>query len=151
MKWQAMATTQEDLPWLIERVGCFLTPAAKGVKAVDQHGTIRGMVLFDRWTYNAAEAHIALDSGIALRVLCREAFPWYFAKREIIIGLVRSSNTRALELDLRLGFKVHARIDDGVAKGEDLLLLRMTKSDCRWPTTMPQQARSEKEASHGHS
>jgi hypothetical protein len=127
-----MATTQEDLPWLIERVGCFLTPAAKGVKVVDGNGVTKALVAFDRWTYNCAEAHIAIDEPMALRTLCKEAFPWYFAQRGVLLGIVRGSNAKALRLDRHLGFREQTRILDGVAVGEDLVILRMRREDCRW-------------------
>lgn len=131
-----MATTHKDLPWLIERVGCFLTPAAKGVKVVDADGATRAMAIFDRWTYNCAEAHIAVDEPMALRTLCREAFPWYFAERGVLLGIVRASNAKALRLDRHLGFREQTRVVDGVAKGEDLVILCMRRDDCRWVKTM---------------
>lgn len=127
-----MATTHDDLPWLIERVGCFLTPAAKGVKVVDGSGATKALAVFDRWTYNCAEAHIAVDEPMALRTLCREAFPWYFAQRGVLLGIVRASNTKALKLDFHLGFKEQTRVTDGMDRGEDLVILRMRREECRW-------------------
>lgn len=147
MSWRALATTPEDWHWLIERVGCFLTPAAKGVKVVDGTGTIKAMCMFDRWTKNAAEGHIAVDEPAALRILCREAFPWYFAERGVLLGNVRASNARALRLDKSLGFSEYCRVKDGVAVGEDLVLLSMRREECRW--LKPREAKQTKEAQHG--
>jgi hypothetical protein len=145
--WTAKATTHEDLTWLIERVGCYLTPAAKGVKVVDGLGQIRAMAVFDRWMLNCAEAHIAVDEPMALRTLCREAFPWYFAQRGVLLGIVRATNTKALRLDKHLGFKETSRIKDGVDVGEDLIILSMRREGCRWVRPIVKSATQE--VAHG--
>lgn len=149
MSWRAIATTPEDWPWLLERVGCFLTPAAKGVRVADRNGITKAMALFDRWTYNCAEAHIAVDEPMALRTLCRETFPWYFAERGVLLGIVRASNAKALKLDLHLGFREQTRVSDGVAVGEDLVILRMRREECRW--LKARHAPRMQEEAHGNS
>lgn len=128
----ARATTPEDKAWLVERVGCILTDKAKGVAVVDGHGTTVAAFVCDRWTETLAEAHIAVDSPIALRTLTREGFRWFFQHREILVGHVRASNTRALKLDAHLGFREVARIRDGFARGDDLVILELRRENCRW-------------------
>jgi hypothetical protein len=48
-----------------------------------------------------------------------------------LIAPVPSTNTRALEIDLRAGFQIEARIKDAVPDG-DLLILTMLRAECRF-------------------
>jgi len=126
------AAREEDKAWIVGRVGCLLTPLAKGIAVEDSAGDTKAVVLWDLWTETMAVAHIAVASPMALRVLCREGFPWFFRHREIMTGQVRASNTRALELNKHLGFSEVLRLKDGFAVGDDLVLLEMRRADCRW-------------------
>ncbi len=128
----ARAATIQEKAWLVERVGCLLTALAKGIAVVDAAGTVQAVVIWDQWTETLAVAHIAVDSPMALRVLCREGFPWFFRHREIMMGHVRASNAKALRLDKHLGFREVHRIKDGFAPGDDLVVLEMRRADCKW-------------------
>jgi hypothetical protein len=46
--------------------------------------------------------------------------------------MVDSSNTRAMDIDLRLGFKEVTRFAGAALDGSDQVLLSMRKEDCRW-------------------
>ena len=48
-----------------------------------------------------------------------------------VIGLVDSFNSRAVRLDLHLGFVLEHAIKDAAPKG-DLLVFSMTREKCRW-------------------
>lgn len=127
------ATPQERL-WLGERLGYHFSPDARGILAEDSHGGIAAMVCFDRWAENSAEAHVYVGRPIAIRRLAPAAFRWFFNTlgKGVLVGVVRASNEKALELDLRLGFRETHRIKDGVAVGEDRVLLEMRRADCMW-------------------
>lgn len=78
--------------------------------------------------------HVVIQSPEAMcpRVI-REAFayPFLVCNCEAILALVDSTNTAALDFDKRLGFTEFATIPRGGADG-DLVMLRMTRSECRW-------------------
>jgi hypothetical protein len=118
----------------VERTGAHLSPAARGIEAVDAAGRIHGMVVCDLWTASAAHMHVALDSAAATRSLVVPAFEWLFQQggRSLAIGVVRGRNSRSLHFAQRLGFREAYRIRNGWAEGEDMVLLEMRKQDCRW-------------------
>lgn len=65
--------------------------------------------------------------------IVREAFeyPFNVCGCEAVLALVDSANEPAIHFDSRLGFKEIARIENGATEG-DLVVLRMTRSECRW-------------------
>lgn len=58
-------------------------------------------------------------------------FPFYHCGVEHLIAPVEASNIDALDFDKRLGFKEICRFKEGATVG-DLILLGMSKSECRW-------------------
>lgn len=62
-----------------------------------------------------------------------------------MFGQVPESNSKALEIDLKLGFKEEARIKDVFPDG-DMIVLAMKREDCRWLRLKP---RGIKEPSYG--
>lgn len=130
----ALATLQDDHQWLVDRTGVALTDGARGIKAVDDGDRIWGMVVFDAWTDNSCQLHIAADSPVVLRVLVGPLFSYPFleAERGVIIGIVPEHNQKSLNIAERFGFKEVSRIRDGFARHDDLVVLEMRKEDCRW-------------------
>lgn len=59
------------------------------------------------------------------------AFPFNVCGCVAVLGMVDSLNEAALDFDRRLGFKEIDRIEGGGLDG-DLVILRMTRADCRW-------------------
>lgn len=128
------AATPEERAWFSIRVGFPLTEMARGIAAVGADGRIRAMIVFDLWSHNAAEGHILVEEPIALRPLMRAAARWFFIEngKGVLVGRVRASNTKALRLDRRLGFREAYRIRDGAKRGEDLVLMEMRREECSW-------------------
>lgn len=134
MGFRVVAVPPPALAWLEERVGVTLTSSARGIAAVDAAGRIRGMIAYDAWTENSVQAHMAVDSPIAWRALVRPTFSYPFleAGRGVLLGLIRASNTASLRTAIHLGLEEVARIRDGVAVGEDLVLMQLRRENCRW-------------------
>jgi RimJ/RimL family protein N-acetyltransferase len=61
-----------------------------------------------------------------------------------VFGQVPESNKRALEIDLKLGFKVVARIKDVFPDGA-CLVLALARKDCRWLNYKPRSLKSGSE------
>lgn len=131
---RALACEPQDFAWFAERTNLGLCSDVRGIKAVDSAGRIQGMVLFDRWTFSSAHAHVALDSPFAGRVLLRAAFQYVFEDcgRSILLGMVAKRNQRSLWLAHNLGFALRHVVKDGFAPGNDLVLLEMRREACRW-------------------
>lgn len=139
---RAMAADDLDLPWYTARTKCKLTPGARGIKAVDIHGKIWGMVVYDCFTRNGAQVHVALDSPWAARCLLRMAFTYPFVECgfQVLMGLVPALHRKSLVLAKALGFRETHRVCDGWAPGVDLVLLEMRRDECRYLSTMPTHA-----------
>lgn len=134
------AATPEEYSWLLGRVGYTPTASFRALAAVDNTGRVRGMVGFDSWTENSAQAHFAVDTPMALRELAPAAFEYVFhqAGRGVLVGVVREDNARSRRATKHLGFKEAYRIRDGAAAGVALLLYELRREECRYlPQPVP--------------
>lgn len=122
------------MQWIIDATSCVLTPGARGIKAVDDSGAIRGMVAYDWWTPNSVCAHMAVDTPIAWRSLIPACFEYPFLEcgREVMLALIPASNTKSWGLAGRFGFRIVHSVRDGWAKGDDLHFLELRREDCRF-------------------
>ena len=128
------ASRPDELAWLCERTGIAPTGDMKAVQACDAFGRIYAQVAAEGWTPNAVRLHIAVDEPIALRSLLHAAAVWIFdqAKRGLALGVIKSDNARSLRLAKHIGFREAYRVQDGWAKGVDLVALEMRREWCRW-------------------
>lgn len=128
------AAPPADYAWLCRKSG--YTPGFdfRAIEAIDEGGTIHGMVGFDGWTPNAVHMHVALASPLRCRALIRAAFEYPFvqALRGVVLGFTPGNNHAALGLARRLGFREAHRIRDGWDFGHDIVVFEMHKSECRW-------------------
>ena len=134
MSYRVVAAPPETWGFLVERVGVTPTPSARAIAVIDEPGRIRGMVLYDGWTENSVEAHMAVTAPAAWRALLVPAFAYPFVQsgRGVLVGRIRESNVASLRMAMHLGFEVFARVRDGARVGEDLVLVQMRREDCRW-------------------
>lgn len=98
-------------------------------------GQLVGVAVFEHFTEGDCHVHIASDGS--RRWLTREflahifAYPFIQLGQRRVTGLVRSTNYRALEFDLHIGFKVEGRMREAFPDG-DMMILGMLKSECRY-------------------
>lgn len=132
--WRVVAAPPQTFGWLVERVGCVPTASARGLAVVDDNGRLRGMALFDGWTPNSVQAHVAVDTPIAWRALAEAAFSYAFREtgRGVLLGTIVADNTRSLAVARSLGFREVHRVPDGHSPGVDLVLVQMRREECRW-------------------
>lgn len=125
------AARPDELAWVEVRTGCVLTRNAKGIKAVDARDNIRGMVAFDNWTANAVHIHVASDTPMAWKRLLTEARRYAFlqAGKGLVYATIRGDNERALRFAQHACFEFEHRYKDGVAKGVDMVVVRMRRED----------------------
>lgn len=126
------AATPADAAHFSARTGCHFTPAARGVVACAADGAPRGMVLLDAWTHTGAQAHVLLETPAAGRTLLPAAVRWAFgpAGRTVLLGLIPLHHRRSRALAQRLGFREGARVADGYAAGDALILYTLRREDC---------------------
>lgn len=100
---------------------------------VRRDGELIAGVLYTDYNRHSVAAHIAAhDRRWITKDVLWSIFYWPFTVLgvRVIFGYVAESNTHALALDLKLGFKEHARVPDVFEDG-DLLILSMYKQDCK--------------------
>lgn len=120
--------------WLCRKSG--YTPGLdfRAIEAIDESGTIHGMVGFDGWTPNAVHMHVALETPARCRELVRAAFRYPFeqALRGVVLGFTPGNHIAALGLAKRLGFREVHSIPDGWDVGVPLVVFEMRAAECRW-------------------
>lgn len=119
--------------------GTIFNPAADTCIARVRDGELLGGVTYTGYTGASIGMHVAgfADDWIN-RDLLWVCFHYPFAQLNVskVIGQVPAHNTKALDFDLKLGFKVEARVPDVFPEG-DLLVLGMYREDCRWLKLKP--------------
>jgi len=89
-------------------------------------------VVYDHFNGRSICMHVAIEKPVT-RGYTRACFAYPFLQLgvEKVIGMVDSTNEDALRFDTKLGFTEEARIKDAGKYG-DLVLLTMTRQQCRW-------------------
>jgi RimJ/RimL family protein N-acetyltransferase len=97
------------------------------------NGKLVGAVGFHGFNGASCFVHMAGDPGWMTRGLMETAVRYAFVTRELnmIFGLVPSGNTKAREIDLRMGFEELQTIPGAHPDGA-LHLLVMKRENCRW-------------------
>lgn len=119
-------------PWVCERTGgVFEEKTSTAIGWIRGDELVSGVV-YDMHNGRSICMHVA-TLGPMTRGFIRTAFDYPFNQLGLskVIGLVDSTNEKALKLDKHLGFVQEACIKDA-AKDGDLLILTMTRQQCRW-------------------
>jgi hypothetical protein len=142
-----METNARDFvqSFFIERLGLKHSDDFRGVLHIPDHyaGEVARMdhvgvaVGYNNFVGRTCCMHVVIQKPemMSPRVV-REAFafPFQVCGLEAVLGLVDSANADALDFDTRLGFTEVARIPHGGMLA-DLVILRMTRGECRWLRT----------------
>jgi hypothetical protein len=122
---------------------CTFNPATDHVVSRSRDGKLLGGVIFTGYTVASISIHVA---GFAPRWINNNMlwisfnYPFEQLKVSKLIAQVPSRNRKALDFDLKLGFKQEAIVADLYPDGEDLLILSMRREDCRWLKLKPRGA-----------
>jgi RimJ/RimL family protein N-acetyltransferase len=99
------------------------------------NGVLAGGVIFNGYNpEGSVNIHMAgFQPGWATRELTREVFRYCFVTLRVkkVFALVPSDNTKALEINRRLGFNEEVVIADVFADC-DLVVMSMRRDECRW-------------------
>ena len=115
--------------YLNERIGL---PWSEDFRALGRvvDGKLIGVVGFEGFNGASCRIHMAGDPGWINREFITKAFryPFFILDFPMVFGVVPSGNTRALDIDKRLGFKELLYIEDAHPDG-GLHFLQLTRAD----------------------
>ncbi|MGI9135794.1 MAG: hypothetical protein ACR2JS_01890 [Candidatus Nanopelagicales bacterium] len=124
---------------------CYYNPACDQViSRVDQEGELLGGVIFQGYTGTSIHMHMAgfVDHWANRDLIwCVFDYPFNQLGCKKVFGQVCEANTKALEIDLKLGFKIVAKVDDVYPEGA-CLVLAISPEECRWLKVKPRALRS---------
>lgn len=125
--------------WVCARTGGKFEASTSTAIGFETDGALTAGVLYDMFNGRSICMHVAIEKPVT-REFTRTCFDYPFNQLKVhkVLGLVDSTNAAALRFDKHLGFVEEARIE-GAGKTGDLVILTMTRDQCRWI----------KEASHG--
>jgi hypothetical protein len=124
---------------------CYYNPVCdRVISRVDDKGWLLGGVIFTCFTGASIHLHMAgfVDNWATRDLIwCVFDYPFNQLGCKKVFGQVCESNIKALEIDLKLGFKIIAKIDDAYPEGA-CLVLAITPEECRWLKMKPRSLRS---------
>lgn len=101
----------------------------------DEDGRLLGGVTFDGYTNNCIFIHQAgFDKHWLSKTMLWAAFDYPFNQLGVskVAGTIPEHDKELLDINLRLGFKEEGRIVDAYGPGDAMLILSMTREECRW-------------------
>ena len=137
-----------DGAWVMDQVdGTFLPGSDQSLMATRDHARLGGFVL-SAYLGASMTVHMAgTDPRWCSRDLLWMVFHYAFVQLGLrkLIAPVASTNHVALAQDLRAGFRLEATLRDATPDGH-LLLLTMTREDCRWLRIKPSRYKDAQQA-----
>lgn len=134
---------------IAQAAGCNYNPAVDVVISRTESDELYGGVIYQNYTGTSIGVHMAgfnphWGNRDLLWVIFDYAFRQLGCKK--VFGQLPASNTKALEIDLKLGFKIVTTIDDVFPDGA-LIVVALDRDDCRWLKIKPRGLRIGKEIS----
>jgi hypothetical protein len=142
---QVLVNAPGDGDWIMLRVGGVFNCVTDHVVAVHRDGRCVGGVVFTGYLGSAITLNMAgSEDNWATRDFLWMVFHYAFVQLGCrkVMGLVSAANTRALSVDIRLGFRIVARLEDMFPDGSDMLVLVMERAECKWLKLTPRYYRS---------
>ncbi|MGE0677754.1 hypothetical protein [Pseudolabrys sp.] len=102
-------------------------------------GQLLGGVIYQNFTGRSIGMHVAgFTPNWINKDLLWVCFDYPFTQLgcELVLGTVPAANTKALDFDLKLGFKEVTRVPDVFPNG-DLVIVAMRREECRWLDITP--------------
>lgn len=129
----ATGPTNVLFTWLSSRVPLSWSNDFRAIGWVED-GAIKAVAGYNGFHGQCCQMHIAGEGRRWMRrahLWSSFDYPFNQLGLEWMIGVVGESNKAALKMDYNLGFREFARIPDGFAAGEDLILMRLHKDNER--------------------
>lgn len=98
-------------------------------------GKLAVVVIYESFTPHMCSMHVVTDNGRrwCSRGFLAAAFAYPFKQLGLsrVTALIPASNTKALNMDVRLGFKPEGVMRKGLGN-DDLIVLGMLRDECIW-------------------
>jgi L-amino acid N-acyltransferase YncA len=136
---------ERDGDWVMTRVGGVFNAKTDHVIALHRDGRICGGVVYTGYLGASIMVHMAgNETNWATPDFLWVIFDYAFNQLGVrkLIGLVPANNSRAISIDIRLGFRIEAKLTEMMVDGSDLLILSMRKSEAKWLRYTPRHYRS---------
>jgi len=129
-----MIIVSENLrPYLESKLKVALSEHAVFIGRLYDDGAIWGVIGFDNFTEFDCELFMAGEPGWVSRRFCRAVFGYPFTQlgKMRVTGRVDAADTKTLDIDKRLGFKVEGRLRNALGD-RDIIVVGMLRAECRW-------------------
>ena len=133
---------------IAKAAGSVYNPAVDIAISRTEEGVLLGGVIYNGYTGASINIHMA---GFTPRWASRDMlwicfdYPFNQLGCKKIFAQIPAQNTRAVKIDLKLGFTFEVLIKD-VFVGDDLVVLSMTREDCRWLDLKPRNLMAKETA-----
>lgn len=119
-------------PWIAKELDMVWTAENSSTIGWIEDGQVINAVWYEDFNKKSVTSHIVLKKPMNRQFLAI-IFDYPFIQLGVdkIIGPVKSNNQKAINLDLKLGFKEEARLLDAFPDA-DLVFLVMNKEECRF-------------------
>lgn len=118
--------------WVIERTGGVYTKLDTTAVGLEHGGKLIAGCIYHMYNINSICMHVAADGAFTKEFIWFSFYyPFEQLKVKKIIAMVESDNELALDIDRRLGF-VHEHTIEGAGRKADMVLLSMTRDQCKW-------------------
>ena len=120
--------------WVKSRTGVIQCEDTQGIVAY-KDADIVAVCVIDTITADSVNVHFAVEYPLVIKhgyfdEIARHVFESLGKQR--MFGLVPAGNAKALKIDQNIGFREVARIPHGYRTGEDLVVLKMEREECRF-------------------
>lgn len=120
--------------WCAQRIEHFAgwgsDPKAIGYEV---SGALKGGVVYTNYTKANVFASIVCEAPISKKFLFSMFYcPFEQFGVKHISCAIEGSNLRSINLCTRLGFKLEGRLRESAVNGEDVIMMGMLRSECRW-------------------
>ena len=122
---------KEVCNWVAEKANIYINQDCQGIGYLSNGKLIAG-VSYERYTGKSIMVHQRVDSSVPKGFWFAVVdYPFSDLGVKHLIGLVDSTNQKAIKINLKMGFKVEATIADAGSDGGDLLIMKMSKDNCK--------------------
>lgn len=103
---------------------------------LERDGELVCGIIYEGYNYRSIWAHIAAEEGGTwlnrkyLKFCCD--YPYKHCGVQFILGYMDADNEQALRFAQHLGFREECRIRQAATDGGDILILKMSRYDCRY-------------------
>lgn len=131
----AIVLQQDDRvgPWVCERVDKRWVPGRGKTIGLEKDGVLVAGIMVEDYTGTSCSMHVAGEGNWLTRDFIHFVFGYVFHQMNcnVVVGVLRSGNERAIKFDEKLGFEELVRIDGAHADGA-LVIMTMRRENCRW-------------------